>query len=67
VRLSRAKLTPHQPSEPGIFAPGSGRRVGLLVVVGLGAGCWGANRVEAVTKARSFEAMFSAIGSGADG
>jgi hypothetical protein len=32
-----------------------------------GAGRWGRNRVRTVTKARSFDAMFSAVGSGADG
>jgi hypothetical protein len=32
-----------------------------------GAGRWGRNRVRAVTKARIFDAMFSAVGSGADG
>jgi hypothetical protein len=30
-------------------------------------GCSGRNRVKAATKARIFDAMFSAIGSGADG
>ena len=32
-----------------------------------GAGRWGRNRVRAVTKARIFDAIFSAVGSGADG
>ena len=32
-----------------------------------GAGRWGRNRVRTVTKARIFDAMFSAVGSGADG